>query len=86
MSPTSQENDIQELIRSIAEERRSGKEKEKRESWTKYVSLMVVVLAVETGIGSLKAGGFSTKVVLNQGLASDQWAYYQAKSIKQRIA
>ncbi len=90
MSPTAQEtnqaNDIQELIRSIAEERRSGKEKEKRESWTRYVSLMVVVLAVATGIGSLKAGGFSTKVVLNQGLASDQWAYYQAKSIKQRIA
>jgi hypothetical protein len=83
---TNQASDIQELIRSIAEERRSGKEKEKRESWTKYVSLMVVVLAVATGIGSLKAGGFSTKVVLNQGLASDQWAYYQAKSIKQRIA
>jgi hypothetical protein len=90
MSPTAPEtdqaNDIQELIRSIAEERRSAKEKEQRESWTKYVSLMVVVLAVATGIGSLKAGGFSTKVVLNQGLASDQWAYYQAKSIKQRIA
>jgi len=90
MSPTTQENDqaddVRELIRSIAEERRAGKEKEKRESWTKYVSLMVVVLAVATGIGSLKAGGFSTKVVLNQGLASDQWAYYQAKSIKQRIA
>ena len=86
MSPTEQEHDIQELIRSIAEERRSAKEKEQRERWTRYVSLMVVVLAVATGISSLKAGGFSTKVVLNQGLASDQWAYYQAKSIKQRIA
>jgi len=83
---SNQASDIQELIRSIAEERRSGKEKERRESWTRYVSLMVVALAVATGIGSLKAGGFSTKVVLNQGLASDQWAYYQAKSIKQRIA
>ncbi|HEX3905970.1 MAG TPA: DUF4337 domain-containing protein [Polyangia bacterium] len=86
MSPTAQEDDIQELIRSIAEERRTAKEKEKRESWTKYVSLMVVVLAVATGIGSLKAGGFSTKVVLNQQQASDEWAYYQAKSIKQRVA
>ena len=47
---------------------------------------MVVALAVATGIGSLKAGGFSTKVVLTQGLASDTWAFYQAKSIKQRIA
>jgi hypothetical protein len=86
MSPTAQENDIQELIRSIAEERRSGKEKERRESWTRYVSLMVVVLAVATGIGSLKAGGFSSKAMLFQARASDEWAYYQAKSIKQRIA
>jgi hypothetical protein len=77
---------IQELIRSIAEERRAGKEKEKRESWTKYVSLMVVVLAVATGVGSLKAGGFSTRVVLFQAKASDEWAYYQSKSVKQRIA
>lgn len=86
MTEASQSDEIQDLIKSIADERRGAKEKEKRESWTKYVSLMVVVLAVATGIGSLKAGGFSTRVVLNQGLASDQWAYYQAKSIKQRIA
>ena len=86
MTEASQSEEIQDLIKSIADERRGAKEKEKRESWTKYVSLMVVVLAVATGIGSLKAGGFSTRVVLNQGLASDQWAYYQAKSIKQRIA
>jgi hypothetical protein len=81
-----QDNDVQTLIASIAEERRAAKQKEQRESWTKYVSLMVVVLAVATGVGSLKAGGFSTKVVLFQGQASDTWAFYQAKSIKQRIA
>jgi hypothetical protein len=81
-----QDDDIQTLIVSIAEERRAAKEKEKRERWTRYVSLMVVVLAVATGVGSLKAGGFSTRVVLFQGQASDTWAFYQAKSIKQRIA
>jgi hypothetical protein len=90
MSPSAQEtkqaDDIQELIRSIAEERRSGKEKEQRERWTRYVSLMVVALAVATGIGSLKAGGFSSKAMLFQARATDEWAYYQAKSIKQRIA
>ncbi len=86
MSEASREADVQELIRSIAEERQSAKAKEKRESWTKYVSMMVVVLAVATGIGSLKAGGFSSKVMLFQTRASDEWAYYQAKSIKQRIA
>jgi len=80
------QGDVQDLIRSIGDERRAAKEKEKRESWTRYVSLMVVVLAVATGVGSLKAGGFSTKVVLSQAQASDEWAYYQAKSIKQRVA
>jgi hypothetical protein len=77
---------IQDLIRSISDERKAAKEKEKRESWTKYVSLMVVVLAVATGIGSLKAGGFGTRVMLFQAKASDEWAYYQSKSVKQRIA
>jgi hypothetical protein len=78
--------EVQELIRSISDERQAAKEKEKRESWTRYVSLMVVVLAVATGVGSLKAGGFSTRVMLFQAKASDEWAYYQAKSVKQRIA
>lgn len=86
MSESTRDLEIQELIRSISEERRAAKEKERRESWTRYVSLMVVVLAVATGVGSLKAGGFSTKVMLFQTRASDEWAYYQAKSIKQRIA
>ena len=64
----------------------AAKAKEKRESWTRYVSLMVVVLAVATAIGSLKAGGFGSKVMLYQAQASDSWALYQAKSIKQRVA
>ncbi|HVT07074.1 MAG TPA: DUF4337 domain-containing protein [Polyangia bacterium] len=80
------ETEIQELLRSIAEERRAAKEKERREQWTRYVSLMVVVLAVATAIGSLKSGGFSSKVMLYQAQASDTWAFYQAKSVKLRIA
>jgi Domain of unknown function (DUF4337) len=83
---TAQQDDIQELIRSIHGERLAAKEKERREGWTRYVSLMIVVLAVATGIGSLKAGGFGSKVMLYQAQASDTWAFYQAKSIKQRIA
>jgi hypothetical protein len=86
MNEGAHSDEIQELIRSIADERRAAKDKERRESWTKYVSLMVVVLAVATGVGSLKAGGFSTRVMLFQAKASDEWAYYQSKSVKQRIA
>jgi len=86
MAETSQESEIQELIRSIHAERSAAKDKERRESWTKYVSLMIVALAVATAIGSLKAGGFGSKVMLHQAQASDTWSYYQSKSIKQRIA
>src|SRR5215813_4560347 len=83
---SSQHDEIQELIRAIHEDRVAAKDKEKRDGWTKYVSLMIVGLAVATAIGALKAGGFGSKVVLKQAQASDTWAYYQAKSIKQRIA
>jgi hypothetical protein len=79
-------DDVRELIRSIHEDRQAAKAKERREAWTRYVSLMIVALAVATAIGSLKAGGFSSKVVLYQAQASDTWAFYQAKSIKQRVA
>src|SRR5215468_7482991 len=85
-TPQSQHEEVQQLIRVISEDRIAAKEKEKRESWTQYVSLMIVGLAVATAIGALKAGGFSSRVVLNQAQASDTWAFYQAKSIKQRIA
>jgi hypothetical protein len=86
MVDSQQESDIQELIRSIHAERSAAKEKERRESWTKYVSLMIVVLAVATAIGALKAGGFSSRVMLKQAQASDTWSFYQSKSIKQRIS
>jgi hypothetical protein len=80
------DEDVKDLIKEIHQERVAAKEKEKRDSWTRYVSLMVVVLAVATAFGSLKAGGFGSKVMLYQSQASDTWALYQAKSIKQRLA
>jgi hypothetical protein len=84
--PSAKEDDVQALIRAVHQDRAAAKEKERRESWTKYVSLMIVVLAVATGIGSLKAGGFGSRVLLNQSRASDAWAFYQSKSIKRHLA
>jgi hypothetical protein len=83
---TSSQDDIRELIRSIHEDRQAAKAKERRDGWTRYVSLMVVALAVATAIGSLKAGSFGGRVMLTQAQASDTWAFYQAKSIKQRVS
>src|SRR5712671_4730031 len=83
---TTTDDDVKELVKEIHAERVAAKEKERREGWTRYVSLMIVVLAVATAIGALKAGGFGSKVILYQAQASDTWALYQAKSIKQRLA
>jgi hypothetical protein len=86
MEQPSQQEDISALIKAIHEDRQAAKDKEKRDAWTKYVSLMVVALAVITAYGSLKAGGYSGKVLLSQSKASDEWSFFQAKSIKRSLA
>ncbi len=55
---------------------------EKKEPWLSYLALTTVVFAVCATLSTLKGGGFSTRSVMSQSQASDQWAYYQAKSIK----
>jgi hypothetical protein len=55
---------------------------EKKEPWLNYLALTTVILAVCATLSTFKGGGYSTRSVLSQAQASDQWAYYQAKSIK----
>jgi hypothetical protein len=55
---------------------------EKKESWLNYLALTTVIFAVCATLSTLKGGGFSTRAVMSQSQASDQWSYYQAKSIK----
>jgi hypothetical protein len=55
---------------------------EKKESWLSYLALTTVVLAVCATLSTFKGGGYSTRSVLNQSHAANQWAFYQAKSIK----
>ncbi|MBI3793490.1 MAG: DUF4337 domain-containing protein [Nitrospinae bacterium] len=55
---------------------------DKKEPWLNYLALTTVILAVCATLSTFKGGGHSTKAVMSQSQASDQWAYYQAKSIK----
>ena len=55
---------------------------EKKEPWLNLLALTTVILAVCATLATFKGGSHSTRAVLSQSLASDQWAYYQAKSIK----
>lgn len=54
-------------------------------SWMNWMSLATVVMAVCATLSTFKGGGYSTQSVINQTLASDQWAFYQAKSTKQHL-
>ena len=55
---------------------------EKKEPWLNYLALTTVILAVCATLATFKGGGYSTRAVMSQSQASDQWAYYQAKGIK----
>jgi hypothetical protein len=54
-----------------------------KETWVTWVALTATVLAVLAAIASLRAAGYSTKVQLATTREANQWAYYQAKSIKE---
>ena len=55
---------------------------EKKQPWLNYLALTTIVLAVCATMATFKGGGFSTRSVLSQTQASDQWAFFQSKSIK----
>lgn len=50
---------------------------------TQLIALTALFLAICATFSSLKAGAFASKGILAQNQASDGWAYYQAKSLKQ---
>ena len=58
---------------------------EKKEPWLNYLALTTVILAVCATLSTFKGGGYSTRSVISQAQASDQWAFYQAKSIKENL-
>jgi hypothetical protein len=55
---------------------------ENKESWLNYLALTTVIFAVCATLSTYKGGSFSTRSVMSQTQAANQWAYYQAKSIK----
>jgi len=61
--------------------------------WQRYLPLSTAMIAVFAAVASLLSGSSSNEAILEksdamlkQSLASDQWAYYQAKSVKQKLS
>jgi hypothetical protein len=55
------------------------------ERWISWVALSTAILAVLAAIASLLSGEHANEAVINQIEASNQWSYYQAKSIKAAV-
>jgi hypothetical protein len=55
---------------------------DKKEPWLNYLALTTVILAVCATLSTFRGGSYSTRTVISQNKASNQWAYYQSKSIK----
>jgi hypothetical protein len=55
---------------------------EKKEPWLNYLALTTVIFAVCATLSTFKGGGHSTKSVIYQEQASNQWSYFQAKNIR----
>ena len=55
---------------------------EKKEPWLNLLALTTIIFAVCATLSTLKGGGYGSKAMISQSQASDQWAFYQAKSIK----
>jgi hypothetical protein len=58
-----------------------------KKSWkdkiTTLIAITTLLLAACATLTSFKAGGYGNRMVLAQSQASDQWAFFQAKSIKE---
>jgi hypothetical protein len=56
-----------------------------REAWISWVALSTAILAVLAAIAGLLSGKHANEAMMSQIQASDQWSYYQAKSIKAAV-
>jgi hypothetical protein len=83
---------LKQYIVDLKADRDAAKAKEKAEAWTKGAGVSVVFVAVLAAVATQWGGKYSgrTLTALNdatyfQARASDQWSYFQAKSIKQNL-
>jgi hypothetical protein len=83
---------VNELLDELAADKKKAKEKEAAESWTKSAAISIVVIAVLGAVAAQRSGSYGTrslkhlnKAIYHQVSASNQWAYYQAKSTKANL-
>ena len=55
---------------------------DKKEPWLNYLALTTIIFAVAATLSTFKGGGYSTRSMLSQEQASNNWSYFQSKSLK----
>jgi len=55
---------------------------DQKEKWQGWLALSTAIMAVLAALTTLYMGKYSSRAIMAQGQESDQWAYFQAKSIK----
>jgi hypothetical protein len=58
---------------------------EQKDKWLGFVATTTILFAVCATLSTFKGGQHSTRAVLAQSKAANQWAYYQAKDLKQYL-
>ncbi len=68
---------------------RTEAEEKEKDGWTRFIAVATAILAVVAAIGALRSGLLVNEALLAKNdeislrtQATDQWSYYQAKSIK----
>lgn len=51
--------------------------------WLNWLAITTIIMSASATLGSSKSAGYSSNSMMSQNKASDQWAFFQAKSIKQ---
>lgn len=84
--------ELKAFISDLKSDRAAQKEKDKREAWTKYTSMSIVIIAVLAAVATQWGGKYSSRTLvqlnlstLHQTEASDRWGEFQANSIKQNL-
>lgn len=57
-----------------------------KERWILFVALSTAMMAVLAAVAGLLAGHHANEALIERVKASDQWNFYQSKSLKQEIA